>query len=266
MSDELVQQTVPKFIMSLSEITVSGQSPTKYIGQKEMATFLLRLTKPSAGRILILFCFSFVIGEDETNIREKSLPHWYLQSTYEVFDVFLRDKLSSYEPTGLPTDSWIQSALNLGSCTDCDPNESRWNTHFKIVNGTAYSAGGIPRSFWNDHHRKRVKSVFTILSKLLELEPDLPDVEFVVNFHDYNKLPRRKSLSWGDENYTPPFYNEVEDDPKNKAPDREGDAGLFQEHLSQWPGHDWELHYRIYGNHFGNPPVEISQGSVSGSP
>jgi hypothetical protein len=38
------------------------------------------------------------------------------------------------------------------------------------------------------------------------------------------------------------------------------EAGSFREHLVQWPGFDWELYYRINGNHFGNPLISIPQG------
>jgi hypothetical protein len=196
------------------------------------------------------------------SIRTKE--DWYPEKSYEVFDKFLDLKLRHYHEL---KPGWVEKALKLGACTECDQSETRWNTHFKIVNGTAYSAGGIP-IFWNDHHRKRVKSVFTILTKLLQLEPNLPDVEFVVNFHDYNKLLREESLPWGDFHNASSCGEEIRKDEPNgdaESDDRmvqEGAAGTFKEHLEQWPGQDWQLYYRIYGNHFGNTPLPVDAGAL----
>jgi hypothetical protein len=194
----------------------------------------------------------------------RPIADWYPEKTYEVFDTFLNLKLGLYRDL---KPGWVEKALKLGACTECDPSETRWNTHFKIVNGTAYSAGGIP-TFWNDHHRKRVKSVFTLLTKLLFLEPNLPDVEFVVNFHDYNKLLREESLQWGDFQGASPSSSseEIRKDELNGDAERddrmgqEGAAGTFKEHMEQWPGQDWQLYYRIHGNHFGNPPLPVDPG------
>ena len=226
---------------------------------------IIQILIPSVGRVLALLFLSLVNGKNQSIVENEDLsgeifPDWYPVKTFGVFDEFLRRKLKDYEKSGLATDDWVESSLKLGACTDCDPNEARWNTHFKIVNGTAYSVGGIP-TFWNDHHRKRVKSVFMVLSKLLELEPNLPDVEFVVNFHDYNKLPREESLAWGGENRKSLFADVDQRIDQPQA--SEESAGSFKEHLNQWPGQDWELYYRVYGNHFGNPPVHTNQGSGS---
>ncbi len=207
--------------------------------------------------------------EDAPDLRcqERVRSEWYPEKTYDVFDNFLDLKLRDYREL---KPGWVEKALKLGACTDCDPSETRWNTHFKIVNGTAYSVGGIPM-FWNDHHRKRVKSVFTLLTKLLLLEPNLPDVEFVVNFHDYNKLLREESLPWGDFHSAPTASSgegvgkdETRGDSERGDEMRqEGEGGTFKEHLEQWPGQDWQLYYRIYGNHFGNSPLAIDAGVCS---
>ena len=220
------------------------------------------MVKTGIMRFSTLICFlgASVLRSSGLDESTTAYPHWYPEKTTNVFDDFLRRKLEPYEHSGL-TDGWVQRSLELGACAECDPSEKRWNTHFKIVNGTAYSVGGIP-SFWNDHHRKRVKSVFALLSKLLKLDPKLPDVEFVVNFHDYNKLLRERSLKWGEENYTSPFL-----DVDNMAgAGIEGDRDLFKEHLEEWPGQDWGLYYRIYGNHFGNTPQSVRKGLLMQKP
>jgi hypothetical protein len=41
--------------------------------------------------------------------------------------------------TGIPAGS-VERALRLGACEEgCDPLDVIWNTHFQIVNGTAYA-------------------------------------------------------------------------------------------------------------------------------
>ena len=149
-----------------------------------------------------------------------------------------------------------------------------------------YGVGGYGR-FWNEHHRKRVKAVHAILAELTRRDPHLPDVEFVVNFHDYNKLMRRPNdtLAWGDPAHRPPYAEprlkhppgaggaacapppeEREEGGEEAAADGMGGggrAGSFAEHAPLYPGHDWALHYRIHGNHFGNAP---HPGGAGGAP
>ena len=69
---------------------------------------------------------------------------------------------------------------------------------WQIINNTVYGVGGYG-PFWNEHHRKRMKAVVTILTALGRKQANLPDVEFVVNMHDYNKLMRHPNatLYWG---------------------------------------------------------------------
>ncbi|EKX40306.1 hypothetical protein GUITHDRAFT_142809 [Guillardia theta CCMP2712] len=206
-------------------------------------------------------------------------PGWYDEETFAVYDSFLRRtqskeyldmavirKLEPYKEHGLGADA-VKLAMRLGACKDtCDPNEARWNTHFQIVNGTVYAVGGI-QPFWNEHHRKRVKAVYTIFAELVKLQPDLPDVEFVINFHDYNKVLRSQedTMSWGDSTYCPPFaLNESFLESARSGASRSceavgGSAGSFKEHEPQFHGHDWQLHYRIYGNHFGNPIIRVNE-------
>jgi hypothetical protein len=144
----------------------------------------------------------------------------------------------------------------LGACTACNTRERLWNSHFQIVNGSVYVVGGVP-SFWNEHHRKRVKSVFSLLDALVKVDPKIPDVEFVVNMHDYNKLMRTANATeaWGYEDYRPPF-GKTDDQSKTMDPRNHtgagGSAGSFNDHVPRWEGQDWDLYYRIYGNHFGN--------------
>lgn len=111
--------------------------------------------------------------------------------------------------------------------------------------------GGVP-PFWNEHHRKRVKSVFRLLSMLCEQDPALSDVEFVVNFHDYNKVLRGAGASdeWGDAEHATPFqrYNETAAAAAGAGgsilEEDERARGRFMEHVPEYEGQDWELYYR----------------------
>jgi hypothetical protein len=111
-----------------------------------------------------------------------------------------------------------------------------------------WQVGGIP-PFWNEHHRKRVKSVFRLLSMLCHLDPSISDVEFVVNFHDYNKVLREAGASdeWGDAEHAPPFqkWNSTFSGAEGVIPEEDERArGRFMEHVPEYRGQDWELYYR----------------------
>jgi hypothetical protein len=161
---------------------------------------------------------------------------------------------------------------------------------WQIINNTVYGVGGYG-PFWNEHHRKRMKAVVTILTELVRKQANIPDVEFVVNMHDYNKLMRHPNatLSWGlshslDEG-TGYGGEEGEKAAAGGARARArtgagngggaledsrglgGAAGSFREHAGSWLGYDWRLHYSIYGNHFGNklldPTAPVKVGIFS---
>jgi hypothetical protein len=184
----------------------------------------------------------------------RAAPAWYNPQVTAAFTAYLDSKLAPYERRGLGPRA-VDAAMDLGACADgCDVRERRWNAHFQIINGTVLGVGGYG-VFWNDHHRKRVKAVVTILRELVRLDPQVPDVEFVVNMHDYNKLLREPAttLAWGTDLARASGLEGL--DAGDPAEDGGGGrAGSFREHLPLWNGsvYDWSLHYRIYGNHFGN--------------
>ena len=231
-------------------------------------------------------------------------PAWYNAEATAAFRKFLDAKLAVYERDGLgespsqplpptppdpeptlpdtvPTSAdrqptragpeAVDAAMKLGACAEgCDEREARWNAHFQIINGTVYGVGGYG-FFWNDHHRKRMKAVVTILCDLVRRQPGIPDVEFVVNMHDYNKLLRRPNdtLPWGLSSQARPTGGPAGLAGQDEASEMEANMGLggngggFLEHVPQWegPGYDWELHYRIYGNHFGHSLLEPQQAA-----
>ncbi len=186
-------------------------------------------------------------------------PAWYplKGEDADALQEFIHKGLAPYRKFGLPPGS-AKVAHNLGACKGCNPKETRWNSYFQIVNGSVHVVGGVS-TFWNEHHRKRAKSVFSLLDALVKLDPQMPNVEFVVNLHDYNKLMRmpNDTDAWGHKEHRPLFGKDDDDYTKRKNSMFGHSAGNFTEHVPQWEGQDWELYYRVYGNHFGNDPVGI---------
>ena len=193
----------------------------------------------------------------------QAQPKWYNAKATAAFSAYLDSRLAPYHEKGLER-SAVAAAMNIGACASgCDAREKRWNAHFQIINGTVLGVGGYG-VFWNDHHRKRVKAVVTILRELVRLEPQIPDVEFVVNMHDYNKLLRAPAatLPWGADLARKSGLPGLDTEGAGLGADGGGGgaAGSFREHLPLWNGstYDWSLHYRIYGNHFGNPLLQVT--------